>query len=277
MFPKISLRSVSTFVLLCIFVSQLQIVSASQGKPSDFDTYLKKKSSSLYGYGRIIDTYAQQYNVDPRLVIAIAGAETNFGNDTRGKNCPEYNNFWNILESGDCQQFTSIEDGIMQITAQLRQYREQRKLLSISDIAGTYCPNSDTGCGNWAKNVKAFYSELGGTPSTKNLRYPFDLGPANGKDSVDLWTYCLSAYQNIDKQQPVELRSSKDAYSWRCRVIENGQTQYKDVNVNDACKAQYGNIYITTSPSGNYPAPSIEARVQNKRKPYSWQCFYVNK
>ena len=262
-------RILALVSVLAMVISSVPATQASGAKPGDFDSYLRSKKSPLAGQGSLLDSYGQKYNVDPRLVIAIAGAETTFGTNSKGLNCPQYKNLWNLLDNGKCMKFSSWDGAIQQISAQLRQYREQRKLTTITAIGSTYC---QTGCQNWAKNVRLFYSEQGGNPDTAKLTYSFDLG-TNG---VDLGTYCRNKWgNNIDKNKPVELYGST-ANNWYCRVwvIPYAQPQRKDVNVTEACDWQFRNVYVTQSPSGTYPRPAILARTDTPRDPYSWRCYY---
>jgi membrane-bound lytic murein transglycosylase B len=52
--------------------------------------YLQRKNSAMAGIGATLEDLARQYNLDPRLIVAIAGAETTFG-----KHVCAVNNAWN--------------------------------------------------------------------------------------------------------------------------------------------------------------------------------------
>jgi membrane-bound lytic murein transglycosylase B len=53
--------------------------SAASPTAAQIDAYLARKKSALGGLGASFESYGREYNVDPRLVVAIAGAETTFG------------------------------------------------------------------------------------------------------------------------------------------------------------------------------------------------------
>ncbi|MBI3573280.1 MAG: hypothetical protein HY092_03720 [Candidatus Kerfeldbacteria bacterium] len=62
----------------------------------DADQYLRSKNSPIAGSGSVLIQAGRQWNIDPRLVIAIAGQETTFGTNL-GCNT-QYNAwswFWN--------------------------------------------------------------------------------------------------------------------------------------------------------------------------------------
>src|SRR5689334_19737897 len=61
------------------------------------DAYLARKRSPLSGLGASFSGYGRDYNVDPRLVVAIAGAETTFS----GHVCVE-KNAWNWFYRRNC-------------------------------------------------------------------------------------------------------------------------------------------------------------------------------
>lgn len=261
-------------IVLALFVSTLFFLSvnynqtyASQNGQETIHKYLDEKKATFSDSADLIDSYAQKYNIDPRLAIAISGAETQFGKDSDGLNCPQYNNPWNFLINGKCMKFDDWDSSIKQVFAQLRKYREHDNLSTIEQIGEVYCTS---GCENWLSNVKAFYKEQGGNPETNDYSYPFDLG----NNGVDLWQYCLWHWgDQADKSQPVGLDGST-AYDWHCKVISNGKTQSMNISVDEACSWQFSELYETQSPSGNYPSPQIYSRTDDINNPYSWRCYY---
>src|SRR5262245_60826532 len=64
------------------------------------DAYLAKKHSPLKGIGGSLVSDANAYGVDPRLVVAISGAETTFGKAV----CGEHNawNWFHCYADGSC-------------------------------------------------------------------------------------------------------------------------------------------------------------------------------
>jgi hypothetical protein len=53
---------------------------------AQIDEFLKKQSSPLAGLGNVFAAAGQKYGVDPRLVVAISGAESSFGKHLFGAN-----------------------------------------------------------------------------------------------------------------------------------------------------------------------------------------------
>ncbi|MGQ9494041.1 MAG: peptidoglycan DD-metalloendopeptidase family protein [Anaerolineae bacterium] len=148
------------------------------------DDYLRHKDSPLVGHGQIFVDKGRQYNIDPRLLVAIAGAETSFGK----RLCTPYN-AWNWFYTGRwCDApFGSWDEGIDRVNEGLKRLYFNGGLdgtirNTIPLIGERYCP----GCTNWVSNVTFFYqTELGGdvnnlifagSPPTppKFLTLPFD-------------------------------------------------------------------------------------------------------
>lgn len=136
---------------------------------SQLDDYLKEKRSPLAGEGDRLIHWGRQYNVDPRLVIALAGAETTFGNHiTRG----EYN-AWNWLYNGPGKEasFVSWNSAIHSVTkglggSYLHHATDPRT--DTESVYGKYCVGPD--CANGLKNLNLFMREQGA--NTSGLEFP---------------------------------------------------------------------------------------------------------
>ncbi len=127
---------------------------------SKIDTYLAGKNSPLSGLGSVFVSAGVQYNVDPRLIVAIAGAESSFG--TAWSACArDGNNAWSWFYNGNCQNspFSSFSAGIMTVTKFMRRSYLNKGFTTIDLIRKKYCVS---GCNDWAPNVTQFYTDLGG-------------------------------------------------------------------------------------------------------------------
>jgi len=133
---------------------------------SKIDTYLGGKGSPI-GNGAVFFANGVHDDVDPRLVVAIAGAESSFG--TNWVNCPQsgFNAWsWFYRARRPCSQspFGSFADGIRVVTAGMARYFN-RNWDTIPIVRDHYCPLSQPGCGSWAPNVTSFYTEQDGDTS----------------------------------------------------------------------------------------------------------------
>lgn len=139
-----------------------------QGSPPTaavLDAYLASKGSPMAGQGAAFMESAARWRVDPRLLVAIAGAESSFGQVTCGPN-----NAWGWACPNDPADFATWAAGIDTVTSGLRRYYLDEGRTSVSLIQQKYCPvgaaNDPTGLNNhWATNVTKFLVELGGNPA----------------------------------------------------------------------------------------------------------------
>lgn len=128
---------------------------------TELDAYLSSRGSPLAGYGQTFVRAGRRYRLDPRLLVAIAGAETSFG--TTG-NAAKINNPFGW---GPHIPFASWDEGINTVARGLRKGYLSQGLNTIQQIGGKWAPqgasNDPTNLNsNWAKNVSRFYAELGG-------------------------------------------------------------------------------------------------------------------
>ena len=128
----------------------------SDASPTDtqIDAYLSAKKSPMKGIGSGLSSLGRQYNVDPRLVVAIAGAETTFGMHVCAAN-----NAWNWFYRSTCPQspFDNYEQGLGHVTKYLRLSYLNRGYTSIELIRYKYCA---AGCDHWIPLVTTFFREI---------------------------------------------------------------------------------------------------------------------
>ena len=122
--------------------------------------YLESHNSPLSEHAEAFVAYADEYNLDWRLVAAISGVESTFG-----KRIPQnsYNAYgW----ANGTYRFSSWEESIETVSRTLRTKYIDKGATSISKIARIYAPPSST----WARNVKFFMRKIEPMPVT----YSFD-------------------------------------------------------------------------------------------------------
>lgn len=134
----------------------------------DLGTYLKEKRSPLAEHVPTLMSAANKYRVDPRFIVAVAGAESSFGRISKGHNA------WGI---GPHYRYGSWEEGINAAAKLLRTYYIDEGRRSVQAIQQKWAPiaaaNDPTNLNsNWVRNVKTIYSALGGDPNdvTKGWR-----------------------------------------------------------------------------------------------------------
>jgi hypothetical protein len=129
------------------------------------DQYLESKASPIAGNGAALMRAGLRYNVDPRLVVAIAGAESYFGVQT----CAAHN-AWGWGCPSNPFVFRSWAEGIDTIARGLRENYLDGGRTSVDAIHAKYAPvgvSNDPDNLNyaWSNNVSHFLQEQGGNPS----------------------------------------------------------------------------------------------------------------
>jgi hypothetical protein len=132
------------------------------------DTYLTTNApnSPLSGMGSTIVADSVLYGVDPRLLVAVAGAETGYGtNITAGAN-----NIFNNLYSGLNSPFDSVDSAILneaKMIGRSNGYYFGQGLTTTASFYSTYCQGA--ACGTGLTNLNNFLNALGG--NVNNLRW----------------------------------------------------------------------------------------------------------
>jgi hypothetical protein len=142
------------------------------------DQYLAKRPtpsrpSPLTGQGSVFDSNGQQYAIDPRLIVAISGAETSFAT-AKCHSTPvvETHNAWNwfwCYGSGTCgndvcgnSPFDSWGSGIKTVSKFMRKNYINKGYDTVPLIRTKYCT---AGCDYWVGNVTRFLEEMNGDPN----------------------------------------------------------------------------------------------------------------
>jgi hypothetical protein len=131
---------------------------------SDINDYLASKASPMAGEGQSFVDAGVAARIDPRLLVAIAGAESAFGIVTCAPN-----NGWGWGCPSHPFRFRSWKEGIHTVAMGLRENYVDDGLTSVGEIHLRYAP---PGAGNdpnglnyaWSDNVARFLIEQGGNP-----------------------------------------------------------------------------------------------------------------
>jgi len=158
--------------LLALALLAMPMLGQAQSDPQNnalatqIDNYLNgvhptNNLHPLAGHGSNFTSEGSTYNVDPRFVVAISGAETTFGAFT----CSEdnaFNWFWNPNTGCHQSPFDTWDSGIHTVSHYLQKSYLLKGYTSIPLIGGRYCAS---GCEHWVPNVTSIYQTLGGDPS----------------------------------------------------------------------------------------------------------------
>jgi hypothetical protein len=129
-------------------------VLGADARPVTINAYLKYYHSPLEGTGEYLVETADQYNVDPYLIIAIAQQESNLC-----KTIPDdsYNCWgWGVHSQGTLR-FDSFEQAIEAVTRGVKERYLDKGYWTPEQIMTKYAPLSD---GSWASAINQFLAEL---------------------------------------------------------------------------------------------------------------------
>jgi len=150
------------------------------------DQYLASKPnthnySPMVGRGSVFESDGAEYTIDPRLIVAISGAETSFATgkchktpvvDTRNA----WNWFWcygnNSCGTDVCDNstFDTWDSGIKTLSKYVKRNYIMKGLTDVRKIQVKYCTE---GCDYWVKNVQTFMQQMGGDPENLTVARPF--------------------------------------------------------------------------------------------------------
>ena len=175
---RVTLRpTISRALVLALICVLLAAVSgafapgaAAAPDAAQIDGFLALHASPMVGTGGAFVAAGQAYGVDPAFLVAIAGAETSFGQLLYAENGDQctYNAFnWFYGPTWPQSDFGSWDEAIGRVAQGLAgQLYYGVSLVSVEAIAPKYCPD---GTGNWVSNVTSFMVQLGGNPADTRL------------------------------------------------------------------------------------------------------------
>ena len=175
---RVTLRpTISRALVLALICVLLAAVSgafapgaAAAPDAAQIDGFLALHASPMVGTGGAFVAAGQAYGVDPAFLVAIAGAETSFGQLLYAENGDQctYNAFnWFYGPTWPQSDFGSWDEAIGRVAQGLAgELYYGVGLVSVEAIAPKYCPD---GTGNWVSNVTSFMVQLGGNPADTRL------------------------------------------------------------------------------------------------------------
>lgn len=130
---------------------------------AQIDNWLKNYGSPMAGLGHVYVAAGRKYGVDPRLVVAISGAESSAGKHILGAH-----NAWGW---GPGKPFSSWEEGINTVTRGLAKGYISEGRVTPGQIVSKYAPGSDgNNEGHWSQTVGEFMRQMGASPAASAAR-----------------------------------------------------------------------------------------------------------
>lgn len=135
-------------------------IEAGDARALVLQKFLTKQGSPLAEYANYIVERAQNYNIDYRIVPAIAMCES-----TGGKRIPSKDSFnaWGIsVETGETSgaKFTNWMTAIEWVTKYMYEKYYNRGISNLEDIGAIYAPPSVLNGNSWANCVDFFIREI---------------------------------------------------------------------------------------------------------------------
>lgn len=128
--------------------------TSADARPGIVRNYLLAYDSPIANYSQKIVETADKYNLDFRLITAIAQQESNLCKRIP----PGSHNCWGWgIHSQGTLGFDSYDEGIEAVSKGLRQNYFDKGYTNVDDIMHIYTPLSD---GSWARGVKTFMEDM---------------------------------------------------------------------------------------------------------------------
>lgn len=178
---RVAVAAALALVLAVAVAGALTLAPPAAAAPdaASLDAFLAQHASPMTGTGATFIREGQEHGVSPVFLVAIAGAESGFGEylySEDGDQCT-YNAFnWFYGPTWPTSDFSSWDEAIARVAeglAGILYYGDG--LYSVDAIAPRYCPD---GTAQWIANVKAFMSELGGDPMDTRIAPGVGLVPS---------------------------------------------------------------------------------------------------
>jgi hypothetical protein len=132
-------------------------VTAQDARVAVVRDFFKHYKSDLLPYAQTIVDTADKYNLDYRLIPAIAMQESNLCNKLTGK-LKDSHNCWGFGVYGkNVTKFDNYADAINTVTKTLAVQYKAKGLETPDQIMTKYTPGSN---GSWAKSVNYFMNQL---------------------------------------------------------------------------------------------------------------------
>ena len=185
---RVSLRLTTSLILalalLCVLLAAVAgafapAAAAASPDAARIDEFLTAHDSPMTGSGATFVAEGVEHGVDPAFLVAIAGAESSFGQLLYSENGDEctYNAFnWFFGPTWPQSDFGSWDEAIARVAQGLAgDLYHGAGLYSVDAIAPRYCPD---GTSNWITNVTYFMMQLGADPADTRLAPSTDLPPS---------------------------------------------------------------------------------------------------
>lgn len=127
------------------------------GRGKIIEYFFKKYNAPLFKFSQAFMTVSEKYNLDYRLLPAIAMQESNGGKKVIGDSS---NPFGYGIHGGKVLKFGSFEEAIERVGRGLREDYLDKGLTKPEQIMAKYTPPSIALGGPWAKGVSTFMEEL---------------------------------------------------------------------------------------------------------------------
>ncbi len=132
-------------------------------------SFLRSKGSPLAPFAADIVAAGEKYGVDPRMIVATAGIETNYGK-TWGKYKASSRNAWSHEFGRGKAGYPSWQAAIEDQASYLSRRYIKKGITSVSGVGAVYAPvgakNDPRGTnGQWPGFVGGVVSQLGGNPN----------------------------------------------------------------------------------------------------------------